>query len=91
MTAVTVALAIIAFAVGLYAAHLWHKASRVQVIPMWVEDGRFEPVDPNLAQAEWIIALLNSATKSGDLNRRAAKWTAVAVALSTAATVIGLV
>ena len=52
----SIILAIVAFAVGLRAAHLWYRASRVQVVPMWAQDGRIEPVDPSRAQAEWIVA-----------------------------------
>ena len=91
MKIVSIILAIIAFGAGLRAAHLWYRASRVQVVPMWAQDGRIEPVDPSRAQAEWIVAMLETATKSGDFNRRAAQWTAAAVVLSTAATFVGLV
>lgn len=87
----SIILAIVAFAVGLRAAHLWYRASRVQVVPMWAQDGRIEPVDPSRAQAEWIVAMLETATKSGDFNRRAAQWTAAAVVQSTAATLAGSV
>ena len=58
---------------------------------MWAQDGRIEPVDPSRAQAEWIVAMLETATKSGDFNRRAAQWTGAAVVLSTAATLAGSV
>jgi hypothetical protein len=88
---VSIILAIVAFAAGLRAAHLWYRARRVQIIPMWAQEGRIEPVDPNRAQAEWIVAMLETATKSGDFNRRAAQWTAAVVVLSTAATLAGLV
>ena len=91
MKLVSVLLAVIAFLAGLRAAHLWYRASQVQIIPMWVSDGRIEPVAPGQAQSEWIVAMLDTATKSGNFNRRAAKWTALAVALSTAATLAGLV
>lgn len=91
MKIISIILAIFAFAVGLRAAYLWYRASRVQVIPMWVSDGRIEPVDPAQAQAEWIVALIETATKSGDLNRRGAQWTAAAVVLTTAATVVSLI
>ncbi|MES2056274.1 MAG: hypothetical protein V4564_10070 [Pseudomonadota bacterium] len=84
-------LAVVAFLAGLRAAYLWYRASRVQIVPMWGVDGRVEPVDPHLAQAEWIVALLETASKSGDLNRRAAIWTAVAVALSTASTLASFI
>ena len=72
MKLASVLLAIIAFLAGLRAAYLWYRASRVQIIPMWIQDGRIEPVAPGQAQAEWIVALLETATKSGDLNRLSA-------------------
>ena len=86
---VSIVFAIAAFAAGIQAARLWYEASRVQIIPMWVNDGRIEPVNPGQAQAEWIVAIIETANKSGELNRRAAKWTAFAVILSTFATLLG--
>jgi hypothetical protein len=56
---------------------------------MWMEDGRLEPVDPRASQSEWIVAFLETAEKAGSLNRKAAWWTAVTVALSTLSTLIG--
>jgi hypothetical protein len=82
-------LAVFAFLTGLRAAYLWYRASRVQIIPMWAVNGRIEPVDPAQAQAEWTVAMLDMATKSGQLNQRGAIWTAIAVGLSTASTLIG--
>ena len=88
MKTLSVVLAVLAFASGLWAAYLWHQASRVQVIPFQEYEGRIEPVDPHQSQAEWIIALIDTAIQAGDLNRRAAKWTALAVALSTASALL---
>jgi hypothetical protein len=85
-----IALTTVALAVGLRAAHIWYRASRVQIVPMWTRNGRIEPVDPMQAQAEWLVALLETATKSGDLNRRASLWTAAAVALSATSTLTSL-
>ena len=81
--------AIVAFIAGIRAAYLWYRASRVQIVPMWVKDGRIEPVNPGQAQAEWTVATNEAVSKSGELNRGAAKWTAAAVALSTISTLLG--
>ena len=85
----SIALALVASATGIRSAWLWHRASRVQVMPMWETDGRIEPLDPTNAQAEWIVALLQTATKAGDLNRKAAVWTAATILLSTIASLVG--
>ena len=85
----SITIAIVAFIAGIRAAELWYKASRIQIVPMWVNDGRIEPVNPGQAQAEWIVAIIETANKSGDLNKRAARWTAAAVALSTVSTLLG--
>jgi hypothetical protein len=58
---------------------------------MWIEQGRIEPVMPGQANTEWIIAMMQSATKAGALNAKAALWTAVAIVLSTAASVVSLI
>ena len=89
MKTISIILAIIAFAVGLRAANLWYKASRVHVIPMWDNQGYIELVDPVRAQSEWTVATQMTIPKSGQLNQRGASWTATAVALSTASTLIG--
>lgn len=83
-------LAIMAFAAGLRAAQLWYRASKVQFMPLWEKNGQIEPVDPHLSQAQWIVALLQTADKSGELNRSAALWTAWSVALSAATTLLGV-
>jgi hypothetical protein len=91
MKTASIILAIVAFAAGLRAAHLWYCASRVLVIPMWENGGRIEPVDPSQSQTGWIVAMLETAQKSGTLNRRAALWTAATVFLGTASTLLGAV
>lgn len=85
------ALSIAAAICGARSAYLWYKASRVQIVPMWEENGQIEPVDPMKAQSQWIVALIQTATKSGDLNRRAAVWTAWAAGLSATAAAVSAV
>lgn len=89
MKLAAIAFAVLAFCIGLRAAYLWHKASKVNVIPMWETDGRIEPVDIALGHQVWITAILKTAEKSGKLNREAAIWTAIAVLVSTLSSVIG--
>ena len=91
MKVASITLALIASATGIWSSWLWYRASRVQIMPMWQTEGRIEPLDPTSAQAEWIVALLQTATKSGHLNRKAAVWTAATVLLSTIATLVGAV
>jgi hypothetical protein len=80
---------LVAFATGIRSAWLWHRASRAQVAPLWVSEGLIEPLDPTSAQAQWIVALLDTATKSNELNRKAAMWTAATVILTTLSTLAG--
>lgn len=89
MKVASIALAVLAFITGLRAAYLWYRASRVHVMPMWDNNGRIEPVDPVRSAAEWNIATQQTISKSGELNQRGAIWTAAAVALSTASTLLG--
>lgn len=90
MKFVLLALAVFAFLAGLRSAWLWYRASRVQIIPMWEQNGRIEPVDVRASQQEWIIALLQTAQKSGDLNRRAALWTAATALLSAISALVSI-
>jgi len=78
--------ALAAFATGLRSAQLWYRASRIQIIPMWLEDGRMEPVDPYSQHVEWLIALIQTVTESSELNRKASLWTASIVVLATLST-----
>jgi len=86
---VSIALALFAFATGIRSAWLWYRASRVQIAPLWISEGLIEPLDPTSTQAQWIVALLETATKSSELNRKAATWTAAAVILTTLSTLAG--
>ena len=58
---------------------------------MWVREGLIEPLDSTSAQAQWIVALLEAAKKSGDLNRKAAIWTAITIVLATLSTLAGTI
>lgn len=84
---VVITLALGGFGIGLAAARDWYEASQICPVPAW---GDREPVDPHLSQMGWIVGMLNAASESGRLNRRAALLTAVAVVLSTGSGVAGL-
>jgi len=86
---VAIGTAILAFLIGLRAAHLWYQASKVGAHPFWEHDGRIEPVDPTLASQHMIVALNVAAQESGALNRHAAIWTAFSVAASAASALFG--
>ncbi|MFC3713377.1 hypothetical protein ACFOMD_12395 [Sphingoaurantiacus capsulatus] len=74
-------LALFAFGVGLWAARLWYQASKVTVVPLWA--GGVEPGISEDSQRGWIAGLMVAGRKSGELNQRAAMWTAIAVLLTT--------
>jgi hypothetical protein len=86
---ISLGFAIIAFVAGLRAALLWYRASKVEIVPMWVDDGRMEPLDMGLSNLEWIVAILKSQNKAGDLNRVAAIWTAISIGFRSIATLVG--
>lgn len=94
MRYVTITLAFISAACGLYAAILWLRSTRVNNFPRWGLQGaepshQIEPVDPASADREMIIALLKGVTMSGVLNKWAAIFTAISVAFSGAAAFTG--
>ena len=82
-------LALVAVLAALRSAYFWHKASRVNVMPMWEVNGRIEPVDPHQSQAAWTFATIQNLQKSGLLNQSGAFWAAISVAISGVATVLG--
>lgn len=88
MRSLTLVLAFSGFVFGLLAAWDWYRASRVATVPVW---GDREPLDVAASQAGWIAGLLQASMESARLNQRAAALTAVAVILSTGASLIGLI
>jgi hypothetical protein len=79
------ALAIAALITGLLAAWKWYTASWVQPKPNW----RTEPVEPVLSNMGWTGATLEAFEKAGQLNAKAALWTAVSVVLSALSALAG--
>ncbi len=87
MRMIVLLFACIGVVLGMLAAWFWFLASRIEVEPVW---GDHQPFDPVLSQAGWIAGLLDAASKSALLNRRAAAMTALAVLASTASSVAAL-
>lgn len=77
--------AVAALGTGLMAARKWYGASKAQPYPNW----RSEPVVPTLAQMGWTSATLEAFEKAGQLNARAALWTAASVVLSAISGIAG--
>jgi hypothetical protein len=82
-----VILAITALLRGLMAAWRWYAASKIQPYPKW----RIEPVEPTLVQMGWTSATLEAFEKAGQLNARAALWTAASLILSGLSALTGAV
>ncbi|MFM0000190.1 hypothetical protein PQR57_04080 [Paraburkholderia dipogonis] len=74
---------------GIRAARLWYESSKIEVIPAYAHYGNIEPVGDN-AQTEmnWLDGVLRAGSEAAELNKRAARWTAIAVALGAITTVI---
>jgi hypothetical protein len=88
MKCVSIALAVGALVSGLIAAFYWYKSSNVDIDPGWTVEHP-EPVVPELKQMGWNSAMMNAITTSATLNKTAALWTALSVALGGASTIVG--
>jgi hypothetical protein len=86
---ISIASAVAALIVGLLAAHYWLKASKVSVVPVW-PDGAYGPVEPgetDASQDGWIAGAIEAIKLSSELNKKAARLTAIAVVLGTISSV----
>jgi hypothetical protein len=63
---------------GLIAARYWYKSSLVEYGPDW----DFEPVAEESINMGQFAAIMKAAKESSNLNKFAARWTAVAVVLT---------
>jgi hypothetical protein len=88
MKYISVAFALGALVTGLKAAFHWYKASEVAIDPGWTQENP-EPVDEELKQMCWNVAIIDAAQKSAALNKVAALWTAAAVVLGAVSSLIG--
>ena len=86
MKITSIMLAAVAAIAGLIAAGFWLRASKVPIKPMW---GGVEPGDERLSQMGWTMGMMQGFSISGDLNAKAARWTAVSVGLAGISRVIG--
>jgi len=82
MKIVEIAIAILAAVTGMVAAGYWYRASRITADPGWGPNGLARPGIHSAEQDGWIVAMLQSASESAHLNKIAALWTAVTVALT---------
>ncbi len=73
---IALVLASISVGAGLLSAYYWYDASKVGIAPAWTtESGE---LDKNIMA--WVAGSMIAFTMSGKLNKRAAGWTALAVA-----------
>lgn len=77
-------------AAGLEATRLAYKAARITPTPGWAEEGRFEPVLPELQRMEWNAAILSAMSSSGNINQRVVGWTIAAALAGAASNLVGL-
>jgi hypothetical protein len=89
---ITELLAILTAFVGFYAAKLWLRSSKITIVPTWARYGGIEPAGgESQSNSNWIAGILEASNEVSDLNRRAARWTAVSVGLGAITTIIGAV
>lgn len=88
-----IALAVLAMISGLVAAWHWRQSAKVPVDPGWGFPGgghAIEPVDQDASNTGWIVALIAAGNAAADLNRKAATWTAVSVAMGALASFVSV-
>jgi hypothetical protein len=88
MKCISIGLAVCSLVFGLVAAFYWYRSSTVKPDPGWTRENP-EPVVPEIRQMVWNSAILTAVTVSADLNKLAAIWTALSVALAGAASIFG--
>jgi hypothetical protein len=98
---VSLILSVSGFAFGLLSAYFWLKASKISVSPAWKLESPRDVVarSPNVSENDvvsknimgWVTGAMTAFKKSGELNRRAAKWTAVTVAVTSFASLLSTI
>jgi len=83
-------LAVCSLVSGITGAWYWWRSSKVLVMPFYIQNGEFEPFDPNQSAMQWIVAHMMTFEKAGDLNKVAAIWTAISVSLSSLSALMSL-
>jgi hypothetical protein len=85
------------FVFGLCAAYFWWKASEYSVSPAWklelpsdVPSKSANDVVHNNIMG-WVTGVMSAFKKSGELNRRAAVWTAVTIGVTALASLLSTI
>ena len=82
-------IALISFAVAGRAAHLWWLSSSTDTSPTWSRgENAFEPVVREIADNGRVQGLVEGLSEAAALNKRAAIWTGLSVAVGAVATVL---
>lgn len=77
---------------GFYAAKLWLRSSQILIIPTWAKHGGIEQAGgESQSNNAWFVGIVEANEEVAKLNRRAARWTAVSVALGAATTIVAAV
>lgn len=83
-------LAVAGLVFGLVAAWYWFRSTRVPIDPLNGNPNAIMPVEPAVERLAWLAAQFRANQEVGRLNTIAASLTAVAVVLSTASSVVGM-
>jgi len=88
-------LSVTGFALGLVSAYFWLKASEVSVLPAWKRELPKDVIARSPGEnindivhknmMAWVTGIMGAFRKSGQLNRRAAIWTAATVVVTAVA------
>lgn len=98
LSVLSIVFAVTALIVGLLAALYWLKASKIEIDPGWrIDPPRsaadaqrpIEPGDVQRSQMCWLTATMTAAVESANVNKGAAKLTAIAVGLSALSSILG--
>ena len=84
MKVIGLVLAFITLITGLVAAYFWSSASMVPIVPTW----KIEPGESDASMQGWQAGTMMAFSKSGELNKLAARWTAASVACGAISTFI---
>lgn len=85
MKILNVALSIAGFLSGVVSAYYWYVASTVTASPAWELEIRGD-INKNIMG--WVAGNMIALKRSGDLNKRAALWTAATILISAIASLL---
>jgi hypothetical protein len=80
--------AVLAAITGFFAAYFWYEASKVDYVPIEQRGNQIGRV-PESDTAVWLQAVKLVIKRSAELNKAAAVWTAVSVALAAVSGLVG--